>query len=220
MALPGSFGGGVVGKTTATLGTAWYGVVPPYWNGSSYRSYACLLSANVTNGNTTTNLSFMRPIGSTTTSAASSTGVNTITITADPGNNAGGLYNSAGTNNNIAANDVVVVGNVDGTITQYIVGAYNATSKVVTVTAANLTVNVASGAKVWDFGIFSDTDPTTGAAHPVIPNSVAANTAGAAFTTVGSGFRGSRSGDPLLIYCGNATNAVILNYGEYVYSNV
>jgi hypothetical protein len=73
---------------------------------------------------------------------------------------------------------------------------------------------------VWDYGVNTDTDPLTGAAFPIIPNAVAVNTTGNVFNTVASGFRGSRVGDPLLVYCGNATNAVVLNYAEYIYSNV
>jgi hypothetical protein len=219
MSLPNGFGGGVIGKNTATAGTAWYALIPPYYNAGAYRGYSCLLQVNITNGNTATNFTFMRPQGATTATAAASTGVNTITLAADPGNNAGGLYSAFATNNNIAANDIIVTQNVDGTVTQYVVGAWNATTKVVTVSAANLSVNIAAGAKVWDYGVNTDNDPLTGMPYPIVPNGQAVNTTGSTFNTVAGGFRGSRIGDPLLIYCGNATNAVTLNYAEYQYSN-
>lgn len=205
-----AFGGGVVGKTTATAGTAWYALIPPSYNSSTgFRGYTSLLLANITNGNTATNVTLMRPIGRTVTTAASTTAANTVTLSADPGP----------TGNGVAANDIVVTQNADGTFTQYVVGAWNGTTKVMTLTAANLGTNIASGAKLWNYGINSDTDPVTGVAHPIIPNAVATNTTGAVFTTIGSGFRSSQQGEPLLVYCGNATNAVTANYIEYIYSN-
>lgn len=222
MALQGSFGGGVIGKSTATAATAFYTVIPPYSTPYSIVTtaaivpYTVITHVSMTNGNTANATTVMRPIGRTTAAAAASTGVNTITISGDPGNNATGMYNTSGTNNNIAANDIIVVAHGDGSVGQYTVGAYNTTSKVVTVTASGFTVNVPSGAYVWDCGINSDTDPITGVAFPTF--GIAASTGPSdAFLTAGRGFAGAKVGDPLVLYNPNATAQTILNYTEFTY---
>ena len=208
MAVPFSaFGGGIKGSKTAAIGTAYYVKIDPYAVGpAAYQAFTCIYQINYTNGNTANAITVMRPIGRTTAAAAATTASNTITLAADPGPSGNG----------IAANDQVVVANESGTWDQYTVGAWNGTTKVMTVTGAALANNVSSGARVWFYGIFSDTDPVTGLAFPALPTAV--NTTGFAFQGSVAGARGAQVGDPLLLYNPNATGQSVTNYVEYAYT--
>lgn len=192
------FGGGMVGTLTASAGTAWVATLPP---DSNLIAYTRLAELAVLQGNTANSVYLMRPIGRTTTSAASNSGVNTLTLTADPGPSGNG----------IAANDRVSVKQSDGTILTTTVNAWNGTSKVLTLNA-NTTASVASGARVWDFGIHTDTDPVTGAAHPIIPTTANTTTT---YQSQAGGFRTAQKGEPILIYNPNATNASTLLYAGF-----
>lgn len=221
MALSGSFGGGTIGRTTAAFGTAFYVLIPPYSTPYSVVTspaitpFTVVTHINKTNGNTANATTVMRPIGKTTATVAANTSVAVVTVAGDPGNIATGLYNATGTNNNLAANDIMVVAHSDGTVGQYTVSAFNTTSKVITFTG-NFTAPVAVGAAVWDYGIFSDTDPITGSAFPNV-NGVAVSATGDDFATSGRGFASSKVGDPLLLYNPNATAQTLINYTEYTY---
>ncbi len=105
----------------------------------------------------------------------------------------------------------------DGTYGQYVAGAWNGTTKVLTVTATGFTVNVDSGATVWDFGISSDTDPNTGVAFAILPGP-AVNTTGDALSAVLSGARTFNKYEPVVIYNPNATAQTTVNYVEYAYA--
>ena len=200
-----AFGGGMVGKQTAAAGTAFVATLPPYRNSAgAYTAFTRLAQLSVTQGNTANSVYLMRPIGRTTTSAASNTNTNTVTLTADPGPSGNG----------IAANDYVCVQQSDGTILTTTANAWNATTKVLTLNL-NTTASVASGARVWDFGVNTDTDPVTGAAHVLIPTTANATTT---FTAGPAGFAGAQAGDPILVYNPNATNASVLNFAEYAFT--
>lgn len=200
-----AFDGGMVGTKTASANTVIVITLPPSRTSSGiYRGYTRLAALSSTQGNTANSNYLMRPIGRTTTSAASNSGVNTVTLTADPG---------ATVSNNIAANDYVSVMQSDGTILTATVNAWNGTTKVATLNS-NTTAAVSSGAKVWFYGIQTDTDPVTGAAHPILTTTANATTT---WNSVGGGIRGAQVGDPLLIYNPNATNASTINYAEYAH---
>jgi hypothetical protein len=200
-----AFGGGLVGKATAAANTAFVVTIPPYrTSGGALAGYTRLAQMSVTQGGTANAVYFMRPIGRAVTTAASNSGTNTITLSADPGPSGNG----------IAANDYVCVQQSDGTILTTTVSSWNSSTKVLTL-SANTTANVASGAKVWDFGVYTDTDPVTGAAHVQIPTTANATTT---FTAGPAGFAGAQPGDPLLIYNPNATNASTHNFSEFAFS--
>lgn len=197
-----SLGGDVIGSATAAAGTGFYGLVPGYWKGMTRVS-----SFSYTTGNTAHNVTFMRPIGRTTLAADVVANTNTVTLAADPGVSG----------NLLAANDQLVIcyrantSDLIGTYSRHTVSAFNATTLVATLTPNTPAAGV-SGSKVWNFGISSDTDPATGAAHPYI-TVAATTTSNPNFN--GGGVSGHQYQDPILVYSANATGAGTLNYVEY-----
>lgn len=191
--------GGIVGKKTAAANTAFYAVIP-----ASVGKYTRVAMLQSVQGNTANDLNLMRPLGRSTSSAAYGTNVAAIVLTSDP----------SPTGNTIAAGDQVVIRHsTDGTYRQYQVNTSGWASNTNTVTfTANLAAAVVAGDKVYNFGIYTDTDTTTGSAHPVLATTANATTT---YTFTASGFRGANVGDPLLVHCINATNASVLNYVEY-----
>lgn len=195
-----AFGGNLLGLTNAAADTVYYGVIP-----GNTRAYARVAGFNWTAGNTANSFYGMRPIGRANIASASNSSVNTVTLDANP----------SASGNNLAAGDQMVYGPcVDGIYYRGQVSAFNATSLVVTFTA-NVSANVTTNTKVFNYGIFSDTDPTTGTAHPRFITT--ANTSGN-FTFGPAGLSGHAKGDPLLIYSPNATNATNLNWLEYAFT--
>jgi len=192
------FAGNVLGRANAAADTAFYAVVPgrrSKWTGVAQFS--------VTSGNTANLVYWMRPLGRANVAAAANTSVATLTLDADP----------SPSGNTIAAGDQVIVEHSDGTYrrNQVNTSGWNGTTKVVTFTA-NLAANVALGAKVFNMGIYSDTDPVFGVANPSFPTTANATVT---YTFAASGIRGTAKGDPVMFYCPNATNATVLNYAEY-----
>ena len=198
-----AFGGNVLGLKTAAAGTAFVHVVPPARVGKL--GFTRISQFSYTTGNTAHNVGLMRPIGSTTTSAASNVNTNTLTLTADPGPSGNG----------IAASDYIAVEHDDGTTLAYTVSAWNGTSKVLTINS-NLAANVASGNKVWDFGVVGDTDPITGVAHPQIPFANTNTSYNRKFD--GGGLKSHDTRSPILIYSPNTTGAGTLEFVEYGYT--
>lgn len=197
-----AFGGGTLGQKTAAAATPYYQKIDPFPN---YGPYTCVFQINYTNGNTANAITAMRPIGRALVAAASNTSVNTITLASDP----------SATGNTIAAGDQIVFAAADGTFRQGQVGSWNGTTKVLSL-SANLAANVSSGARMWNFGVFNDTDPSTGVAFPSLPT--VANTTANAYTGQVAGIRGAQVGDPILLYNPNATAQSILNFVEYAYA--
>lgn len=192
------YSGNVLGRSNATAGTAYYGVVP----GASLR-FTGVASFVVTSGNTANDVYFMRPLGRANVTVAATTSDSSLTLDADP----------SPSGNTIAAGDQVVVQHSDGTYrrAQVNTSGWNSTTKVVTFTGT-LGANVAVGAKVWNFGVNTDTDPILGTAHPIFPSTVNATRT---YSWAASGIRGHQQGDPLLFYCANATNATSVDSVEY-----
>jgi hypothetical protein len=192
------FGGNVLGRANAAAGTAYYAVVP-----GKTGCYTSIAQFAVRCGNTANDVYWLRPLGRANVTVAATTSDASLTLDADP----------SPTGNTIAAGDQVVIQHSDGTNrrAQVNTSGWNGTTKVVTFTA-DLAANVAVGAKIWNFGVHTDTDPVLGTAHPVF-----GTTANATVTPVfdASGIRGHQTGDPLLFYTGNATNATDLLYAEY-----
>lgn len=193
------YAGGMIGLTNAAAATAYYAVVP-----GRRSKFTAVAQFKVTSGNTANAVYWLRPIGRSNTAAAANTSVQEITLASDP----------SATGNTIAAGDQVVIEHSDGTYrrAQVNTAGWNGTTKVLTFTA-NLAANVSAGAKVFNMGIYTDTDPATGTAHPRMPTTANASVT---YTFSASGIRGANKGDPVLFYCPNATNATDLEYIEYV----
>lgn len=203
MSLQATFGGNVIGKATASLDTAWYAVIPGRAGG-----YNRLVSFSLTAGNTANLLYAMRPIGraNCATNVAADAGA-TLVIDADP----------SPSGNTIAAGDQVIIVHTDGTYSrnQVNTAGWNGTTKTLTFTAnVAKAVNTTTG-KVFMMGVYTDTDPITGLAFPQFPSVL--NTQ-RVYSFTASGFKGHNTGDPLLLYCPNATNVTVLDYAEYAFT--
>lgn len=194
-----AFGGNMLGLANAAAGTAYYAIVP-----GRPGFYARVAKFETVSGNTANINYWLRPIGRANLASAANTGQATVTVDAHP----------YPTGNTIASGDQVVVREDAGTYTRYTVDSYNGTTKVITF-SANVATALSAGAKLWNFGVFTDTDPATATAHPrfaTVANSTNTYTFGPA------GVAGHQKGDPVLFYNPNATNATNLNYAEYAYT--
>lgn len=195
-------GGDCIGRHNATADTVYYAIVKP-----KKGHFTRVMSMSLTSGNTANNGYWMRPLGraNVATAVAADAGA-TLTLDADP----------SPTGNTIAAGDQVIYEGTDGTYrkAQVNTSGWNGTTKVVTFTA-NVANAVAVGAKVFNFGIFSDTDTATNLVHSIFQSVV--NTR-QSFVFYGGGVKGNQPGDPLLFYCPNATNATVLDYADFIHS--
>lgn len=194
-----AFGGNTLGRANAAADTAYYAVVP-----GARSKFTRVAGFSLTSGNTANPGYWLRPLGraNVATAFVADSGA-ALTLDADP----------SPTGNTIAAGDQVVVECSDGTYRKYQVNTagWDGTSKVLTFTG-NVAANVAAGNRIWNFGIYTDTDPVLGTAHPAFPS--VANTQ-RVYTFGPAGICGHQAGDPLLFYCPNATNATVLDYAEY-----
>lgn len=214
-------GGFHKGRTTQTAGTAITVTVPP-----KKGTYTEIAKVAYTEGATDHTVTIMLPLNYTTLSSNTAANSAVINLTANPGHYntaykyAETHYDSSQANNAIAANDYVVVETADGT--------YH-TSTVASVSSLAVTMNdslsatgdgAKKGAKVWFFGITTDTNPKTKAAHGTLDATVnttvvypnAADTA-----PVISAFWEEQ---PIILYSNNASNAgafeyVIAEYHKY-----
>lgn len=192
------FGGNVLGSKTEAANTVIYAVVP-----GVRRKYTAVCSFQINNGNTANAGYWLRPLGRASTSAAANTSVAALALDADPSPDG----------NTIAAGDQVVVEHADGTYRRYQVNTSGWASNTNTVTfTGNLAANTSAGAKVFNMGVFTDTDPVLGTVHPKFPAGANTNTT---YTFTAAGIRGHQKGDPLLFYSPNADNASTLQYAEY-----
>lgn len=195
-----SFGGNLIGRTNAAAGTVYYAVIPgtPKTKGGFTR----VVSFQLTSGATANHGYWMRAIGRANSTLAYTTSDSAIVLDADP----------SATGNTIAAGDQVVIEHSDGTYrrSQVNTSGWNSGTKTLTFTTT-LPAAVAKGARVWNFGIFTDTDTTTGVVHPIV-NTTANTTSTWNFQ---GGVRAHQPGEPILFYCPNATDATVLNYAEF-----
>ncbi len=194
-----AFGGNVLGRANAAADTAYYAVIP-----GARSKITRVAGFSLTSGNTANAGYWLRPIGRANIATA---------IVADAGAVAVLDADPSPSGNTIAAGDQVVIEHDDGTYGRYQVNTsgWNSTSKTATFTA-NVAKAVAAGNKVFNFGVFNDTDPALGVAHPAFPS--VANTQ-RVYTFGPAGVCGHQAGDPLLFYCPNATNATVLDYAEF-----
>ncbi|AWM38711.1 hypothetical protein GobsT_30980 [Gemmata obscuriglobus] len=181
------FGGNGTGNLTQSAGTRIRYLIQPNRNGRA-RVTKCVYTA----GATAHPLTFARPLGRTTASAAAAAGQAVINLTSDPGPSGNG----------IAANDLLAIRETDGVTRLYTVQSVSALAITLT---SNLVAGAAAGAKVWNFGLVTDVNPADGVAHPSI-SGIAGQT-----TTYedreGGLFATFVTDDPILFDSGNATNA-------------
>lgn len=192
-----SFSNNGTGTLTATAGTAIRYLVQPNRNGK-VRASKLVYTAGATAHTAT----FLRPIGRTTTTSATAASGTVINLTADPGPSGNG----------IATNDLIAIRETDGVTRLYTVSSV---STLAITLSSGLVAGVASGGKVWNFGVTGDTNPADGAAHPAF-----ALASGAATTfTDDNGFVATfATDDPLLLSVNNATNAGTLNQFSWGYT--
>lgn len=183
----------MIGRTLATAGTAWYAVVP-----GSPSLVTRLTALQIDNGATNNGLYLMRPLASATVQQAEAAAATTVTLDRDP----------SPSGNTISSGDQVVLLFADGTYRKVTVSSWSPSTLVLTVGA--LPAAIAAGTTLWNFGIFSDTEPGTSLPFPLLDTPTSA----VKDYPFGAGFAGA-AGQPLLIYCPNATNQTKLNYAEY-----
>lgn len=156
LALAG-FGNNGDGGKTQIAGTLIQYLVPPNRLGRTV-----ITSLSYILGSTAHTLTFLRPLGKTTIASAAAAGQTDFVLTANPGTTA--AY--GGISNGIAANDYVAIRTASDGITR-LYKVSSVSTLTVTLTA-NLTVALAAGDTLWFYGITTDTDGRTGAAHPAL----------------------------------------------------
>jgi hypothetical protein len=216
------FGTWVVGKATATGGTAFAQLVPPaselaeFPAGGMSKSHTVITDLVYSYPITVTHaLSLLRPLNWRTFSADAAGGQAVVNLTANPGS-----FSTAykyPTRNNVApraandllvANDYVVYQCPDGT---YVMDTVASISTLAVTLTNNLpTGGVKSGDMFWMFGVAGDIDPATGMAHPAFSVARAPAAAGIAFWHSAALFTALHPGDPLIFYSDNATTAGFL----------
>lgn len=161
----------------------------------------------VTVGGTAHTLTFLRPLNTTTLSAAAAAAQAVINLTADPGDYSG----SSVADNPIAAGDYLVIEKPDGTYHLAVVSSVSTLA--ITLTANVPTGGFDSGATVWFLGVAADTDPHTAEPHPVftLPASGATTMADFLIAQV------LQNNAPMLAQINNATAASVLEYINGVY---
>jgi len=195
---------------TQTAATVIIALVPPKDDNHLTR----VTSLSVRNGTTANNWTLMRPIAHTTTAAAAAAAQKVIALT----NFSPGKTTSTGAVEALAAADYLAWENPDGTVSFDIVASVSSPNVTMT---ANLPKAIVAGAKVWAFyevgranhavlGVAaSATRDYVSPSGLFAPGIIAPDDP----TNVRSGF-----GDPLIIYCPNATAACFLEHasGDYV----
>ncbi len=196
-----AFGGNGIGNKSVAFGTTITFLVPP--SGTTKPGRTRISKCVYTAAGTAHTLTFLRPINKTTASSAAASGQAVINLTADPGV----------TGNLIAANDLLAVRETDGVTRLYVVSSVS--SLAITLTG-NLTAGAAAGAKVWNFGIVSDTDPAIGMAHPSLRGIASATTT---YSDTDAGlFAGHENDSPILFSSNNATATGTLEQLNWAYT--
>lgn len=205
------------GRLTAAAATIVTYLVPPVQS-----KRAKLTAFEVLVGATAKTLTVMRPLAKTTVSVVAAAGATSLILTRDPGAYAAnavldGRPVPSVSNNLIAANDYIAVQQPDGLFWVLKPSAVTTNSDgTVTLTVAAVpTGGIKAGAKVYFFGIITDTDPNTGIAHPLFNCPVNGTTALEAVE--GSLAESVITGDPLLIHNANATDQSWIERLEGVY---
>jgi hypothetical protein len=183
-------------KTTTTTATVLVHNIDPYSGGR-----IAVFAFSATCGSTVGNLVFMKVLGRTTVTTAVATGLTTVVFAAQPGP----------TGNLFASGDYVAIELNDGT-TQYSYADNWDLSSLACVITTAFTSGVDAGAKVWNFGIYSDADHD---AFVLTINNTTSNTK----EVSGPGmFFAAAKGDPMRVHHLNASSQTgSINYISYGY---
>lgn len=204
------------GPATATAGTVIVLVVRAH-----RRAKTKLCNLVYTSGSTAHTLTVLRPLAVSTLTANAAASQAVVVLNRDPGAYAAGRLADGlpvvqTADNVIAANDYVLLQLPDSTVLNTTVSSVvvNSDGTVNLTLSANVpTGGALKGAKLWWFGVETDTDPNTAKAHPAFKPTVSAtttfqNTAGGSLVESIFNF------NPLLITSNNATGAgTIVNAG-------
>lgn len=190
-------GGNSIGRVSVAANTPWYAVIP-----ASPGLITRLVGLEIDNGATDNGIYVMRAIGGAVIQTAQAAADTTLILDRDP----------SATGNTIASGDQVVCLASDGTYRRVTVASWSAATLTLTVSA--LPAAVAAGSILWNFGVYTDTEPATGAAFPLIDTPVSDVTP----KEFEVGFAGFAAGQPLVLYSPNAINATKLNYAEFAYT--
>lgn len=208
---------GGFGPITATNASNPYAVlIPP----KSNAYYTVINNLKMITPNNQQILYFMRPKGTTTVSVAAG-GQKSVTIAADPGV---GMKGPNGTQSQladrgIAGNDYVVFILPDGTYWLDTVASVAAGPPIVLTMTTNLpTGGLAANATMWFFGLNTDSDPITGKAFSslFLPKAATTNY-GPADDGIARSFK---RGEPMVVYCDNASAQGWLDGLSAIYSAV
>ena len=159
-------------------------------------------------------------------------GATTFQIGADPGKYSLNLFPGATipepsvADNPISANHIVAIQGPDRILTVFKVASVAVANNIWTITISTAgapyataipTQGYPTGARMFFFGLLTDTNPLTGLAHPTVPlASSTPLTLGANNQTV---FESNEREEPILIYSNNATLAGTLNWASGVYAD-
>lgn len=186
------FGGHQLGAKTANAGTRINNVIPPHPQGVTRVTsidYGDTGTAHVITG--------MRPLGRTKLREAAAASQATLKLKADP----------SPSGNTIAASDLVLIRQDDGTLLLGTVDTGGWASSTLTVTlAASLTTAISAGADVWFMGVAGDTDPKTGTVFPSVTSGASTGTTSWSDSLAGV-FMGGDRDEPLILSSANGTNA-------------
>lgn len=195
------FGGGGLGRKTATADTVIRHVVPALRN-----AIARIMKLVYTAAGTAHTVTVMRPIASATTLAADCAGTATITLTAS----------LDATSNALAANDIVVLRRKDTDF--HHLGIVSSVSSLTVVLTAALPTTFEAGSDIWNFGIPGDTNPYPGdnAAHPGFTGTASATTT---YSNDQVGIVAAFSkNEPLVVSSNNATAAGVIEQVSYAHT--
>lgn len=202
MANSGSFPlltGDNAGRKTASAGTAIVLGIP-----SRKEAFTRLMKLVYTTTGTAHSLACMRVLGRTTTSADAAASQAVINITANPGPSG----------NSLAANDYVCFRTDAGL---YVFDTVSSISTLAVTLSTNLSLALTAGADVWMFGIYTDTDPKTGVAHPLFSNAATATDRTHNEDLIGVCCSHEQD-EPLLLYSTNGTNAGVIEMAVYAHT--
>lgn len=217
-----TFGGNTIGKKTATAGTVINVLVPACKNAYTRVTkikYTLFYPNNSSSGaeySLVHSITALRPIGRTVLSAAAAASQAVINLKADPGA-AINVLNALGLANLIAASDIVVIRQDDGSFVQATVSSV---SGLATTLTGNLSYAISAGADVWFYGVIADTDPRTNQAHPIfrVPVAQAANVS-EVFTDENAGVIASIGYDePIILQSNNTVDAGNFDQVSYCFT--
>jgi len=199
---------------TAAANTAFITSVPTYL---SPRGRVQLDQLQYTTGNIAAAVYLMKPQYRTTLVSAVAAAGTSMTLPADPGLAAPRA--SAWT-----SSDYLAVRQTDGSVVAFKASAVNSTTFVGTIANTALPVGASAGARVWFFGVNTDSGHITFPALGFAANTTKNIVTQAMGNTAGSGdlcLSADRIDDPLIVYCPNTTGAASLDVvsGGYVISD-